>query len=308
MREFIREYPDYDGSPSPKPRKTGLIVIAVIFFILTLSTVIGIISFRTISSNHSVQLSENSNMVITTARMALNDYINTYTKTMDMLQSDTDINRYLAGITTSTPVLNRFDSLLAESASIEAVYLGTSDSAMLLRPDMELPDGYDPTARPWYIDAVTQQTLIFSGPYQDISQNDVILSLALPCSVSENSKKSGVVGIDVSMKDFSPFLQAAMPSSLGTLMVLSPDLIVLSHPAPELVGISLSAQDNPDRSADAPSGEADRYMSDLTYVAEVISSAGEFDDYRHDYTAGGNRYYMHIQKTDLGWYIVHIQE
>lgn len=53
----------------------------------------------------------------------------------------------------------------AKSGQFEAAYLGMADKRMIADHDMKLPDGYDPTQRPWYKDNVSASGTVMTDPY-----------------------------------------------------------------------------------------------------------------------------------------------
>jgi methyl-accepting chemotaxis protein len=53
---------------------------------------------------------------------------------------------------------------------------GSETGKMLLWPESDLPEGYDPRERPWYIGALYSEEIIWSPPYMDIFVGYLILS------------------------------------------------------------------------------------------------------------------------------------
>lgn len=79
-------------------------------------------------------------------------------------------------------------------------YYGLADKKMLMFPIDELPSDYDPTLRPWYIDALkSSQAVHVTDLYLDPSLNKYILTLSIP--VKNDEKILGVLGVDVIIEE-----------------------------------------------------------------------------------------------------------
>lgn len=83
----------------------------------------------------------------------------------------------------------------AKSSSFDVVYLGTTDKQMFYTKDMKLPPGYDPTGRPWYLQAVKEDKAIMTPPYIDAGTKLLTLSFAAP--VKKDGQLFGVVSSDI---------------------------------------------------------------------------------------------------------------
>ncbi|WP_373974863.1 methyl-accepting chemotaxis protein [Chitinibacter sp. SCUT-21] len=81
------------------------------------------------------------------------------------------------------------------SSSFDVVYLGTTDKQMFYTKDMKLPPGYDPTGRPWYLQAVKEDKAIMTPPYIDAGTKLLTLSFAAP--VKKDGQLFGVVSSDI---------------------------------------------------------------------------------------------------------------
>ena len=79
------------------------------------------------------------------------------------------------------------------------LYFGVADTKEFLQSNLEatIPEGYDPTARGWYIAAAEAGTTIVTDPYWDVLTNQMCTTIASPAYV--NGQLVGVVGIDVTL-------------------------------------------------------------------------------------------------------------
>ncbi len=86
--------------------------------------------------------------------------------------------------------------------SIMYSYFGTANKNFYIYPQVELPDGYDPTGRDWYKKATENKgKVIWTKQYKDSVTGDMIISTAK--AVINNEEVVGVIGFDISLKDLS---------------------------------------------------------------------------------------------------------
>lgn len=92
------------------------------------------------------------------------------------------------------PWLQRFE----QGGGFDLVYVGYEDRRTVFSTPQNLPAGYDPTARPWYVGAVAAGEGGFvSKPYADASTGQLVVSLS--AAVREGGRTAAVVAADVSM-------------------------------------------------------------------------------------------------------------
>ena len=120
-----------------------------------------------------------------------------------------------------------------ESGNYMYLYLGTDTGEMIMRPDDEMPDDYDPRTRPWYQQAMAERRQVLTPPYVDATTNELIVTFAEPL-------RGGVIGGDISLEaivkevlgiDLGESGYAALLDSKGDFMV---------HPEQKLLGKNVS--------------------------------------------------------------------
>jgi methyl-accepting chemotaxis protein len=115
----------------------------------------------------------------------------------------------------------------AKSGKFEAAYLGTPDKRMIADHDMQLPEGYDPTARPWYKDNVNATGTVMTDPYIDMSTKKLVISFVAP--VTRNGTFAGVLGTDVLLDDIVSSVLGIKLVGEGYGMLIGKDGQVLVH-------------------------------------------------------------------------------
>ena len=144
----------------------------------------------------------------------------------------------------------------AEAGGFDLVYAGSPDKRMVFSKPQKVPDGYDPTQRPWYqgAEAAGPNKVFVSKPYVDAFTGALIMSLA--SVVQDNGKTRGVVANDMSIAQVvKEILSVRLPGE-GFAFILHKDGTVLVHPNKDAVlkpVTSIVAELTPERIARAAS-------------------------------------------------------
>ena len=77
----------------------------------------------------------------------------------------------------------------------DLVYIGYNDKSVLFSKEQkDLPKDYDPTKRPWYINAISKGSMSLSEPYFDASTHQLVASFSEPLKSGK-----GVLSSDISL-------------------------------------------------------------------------------------------------------------
>ncbi|HEY8973633.1 MAG TPA: methyl-accepting chemotaxis protein, partial [Burkholderiaceae bacterium] len=119
------------------------------------------------------------------------------------------------------------------SGDFRTVYMAyDADKRFVQVPPQKLPEGYDPTGRPWYKAALAAGKPIVTEPYKDASFNDMTVTFALP--VKADGKLVGVIGADKSLAEVVRMVGGIKPSENSYAFVLDKQGKVLIHPNTDL--------------------------------------------------------------------------
>jgi methyl-accepting chemotaxis protein len=121
----------------------------------------------------------------------------------------------------------------ASAGDFRTVYMAyDADKRFVQVPTQKLPDGYDPTARPWYKAAVSGGKPVVTEPYKDATFGDMTVTFALPVKV--DGKLVGVIGADKSLGEVVKMVNAIKPSENSYAFILDRQGRVLVHPNADL--------------------------------------------------------------------------
>ncbi|MDH0142037.1 methyl-accepting chemotaxis protein [Aquipseudomonas alcaligenes] len=149
------------------------------------------------------------------------------------------------------------------TSTFDFTYLGAADGSFTMRPDSEMPDGYDPRTRPWYKDAMSAGDSTLTEPYVDAATSKLIITIATPAG------SSGVVGGDLSLDTLVQIINSLDFDGIGYAFLLSADGKILVHPNKDLVMKTLKEvypQNTPTVSAGVTEAELDGVERILTFT------------------------------------------
>ncbi|MFK5734235.1 methyl-accepting chemotaxis protein [Pseudomonas urmiensis] len=201
-----------------------------------------------------------------------------------------DLENYLAemGKSTSTNIRNLFDgriklvenlaqniaqqpsnaeTLMGQNALISSfltVYLGKVDGGFSVRPDSQMPDGYDPRTRPWYKDGMNASGAILTEPYIDLTTNKMVIGI-----LSKVSGSVGVVGGDLALDGLVEIINSLNFGGMGYAFLVNDQGKILVHPDKDLVMKSLADQfphNTPKLSGELTEVQADGQTRLLTFT------------------------------------------
>ena len=145
-----------------------------------------------------------------------------------------------AMIASLRPVAGRPDAAdyyarYAEAGGFDLVYAGSPDKRMVFSKPQNVPEGYDPTQRPWYKGAeeAGPGKVFVSKPYVDAFTGALIMSLA--AVVQEGGKTKAVVANDMSIATVvKEILSVRLPGE-GFAFIVHKDGTLLVHPNKEVL-------------------------------------------------------------------------
>lgn len=113
---------------------------------------------------------------------------------------------------TDKPTREQMSQVLISTATgrdeLLNIYIGQETKDHLqLDPNAEVPEGYDPTARGWYIAAKEAKGTIVTDPYMDVLIGGMCVTVATP--IYFNDQLFGVIGADYTLNTISDITNAA---------------------------------------------------------------------------------------------------
>ncbi|WPO99117.1 methyl-accepting chemotaxis protein [Pseudomonas sp. HR96] len=121
----------------------------------------------------------------------------------------------------------------ALTSSFLYTYLGTTQGTFTMRPDEQMPAGYDARTRPWYQAALGSAGPALTEPYVDAASGKLIITVV--SAASKAGQNLGVVGGDLSLERVVQIINSLDFGGMGYAFLVSADGKVLVHPDSKLV-------------------------------------------------------------------------
>lgn len=251
--------------------RTKLMMVFTIIIVISLAA-LGGISYQSMSSILKENLKETSQSVNLEIGAEIDAYLSKYELVVNYLSEDANVK----GATNPENVpwmMKMFEGMRAQDAEILNLYIGTADKKMYISPVQDMPDGYDPTSRPWYQAAAATDELIWTDPYVDATSGALVLSAAK--SVKDDSGKIvGVVAIDMSLEAFSKKISEIKVGDSGYVYIVDKSGNTMVHPSKDVIGKPLEVKPIVDAMNAGPEGVVDYRFDGMDKFTTFLTVEG----------------------------------
>ncbi len=190
------------------------------------------------------QLESNSNEQATSlsseVKASTELYLKSYGDTIDRYSQDSRLINYLKtlktnetkGLNEAWPVVDQdFKHFLDLNKNVAVLYIGAETKQFKTTPKLELPEGFDPTGRPWYQTAKqTPEKTMWTEPYEDASSGEYVVTVTKPVLDPVTDEVLGVVGLDLNLAGLTSMINKTKVSYKGYPVLLDPKGMALVHP------------------------------------------------------------------------------
>ncbi|MGV8906038.1 MAG: HD domain-containing phosphohydrolase [Acetobacterium sp.] len=140
-----------------------------------------------------------------------------------------DAENYTSIETDESKTLDYFQALVVNNPSFISIYFGTPDNKMISSSSFVPLASFDLRTRPWYVKAVASDKLIFTEPYLNTANDQLIVTVAKPVY---NAKHEflGVVSGDISMHSIIGLVMDKNSSAEQYSFLIDGQGNILAHP------------------------------------------------------------------------------
>ena len=142
-----------------------------------------------------------------------------------------ELGNFVYVMKSERPGLYRTKFITIDGSRRTVEFIWRSDDYSVAERSFDPQDQYDARTRPWYIQASTSGSRIWTEPYIFFSSQQPGVTVAAPV-MAQDGKLHGVVGIDLDIADISFFLSDLTIGETGAAFILSDDGRVIAHPDP----------------------------------------------------------------------------
>ncbi len=123
--------------------------------------------------------------------------------------------------------LSIMEDFLEESNFFSSIYYGDNTNKMINASGWQPYEGFQLTARPWYINAIEKKRLSYTNIFLNASRDDMIISISYPI---KNSEVEAVISGDVSVKTLIRQISENKPSENGVVFLMDFNGHIIAHP------------------------------------------------------------------------------
>ncbi|WFD11000.1 methyl-accepting chemotaxis protein [Tepidibacter hydrothermalis] len=116
-----------------------------------------------------------------------------------------------------------------------SVYMGTEEGKMMIYPNSQLPDGYDPRERGWYKETKEKQSDSMSNVYEDVIVGGFVVTYSVPV-YNLNNNFVGVIGIDLPIKELNDEITSIKIGKKGYPYLIDSEGKFVIHKDQNLIG------------------------------------------------------------------------
>ncbi len=128
-------------------------------------------------------------------------------------------------------VQKEFQQVSEKYPNMALQYIGTENKGMYTVPTLEYDADYDPTARPWYKQAVESPgEVIYTEPYEDASTGKTVVTIAKTIDDPKTNQRLGVLAIDLELDALNSMVAKAQVNYDGYAFLFDQQGLVLVHP------------------------------------------------------------------------------
>ncbi|QJQ03562.1 methyl-accepting chemotaxis protein [Herbaspirillum rubrisubalbicans] len=193
----------------------------ILFYTITLLiaslAVVGTLSFIIIKTDNDRAIERNAQAVASGYGSTINEWV-AARSAMTVAAAE--------GVLAADPVF--VIKMLQKSGGFYVTTLGKEDKAAFTSAAEGLPAGYDPTARPWYKQAVTAGKPVLTKPYTDVATKKPMVSFTAP--VLQNGQRVGVVAAAMFLDGVSDVVRSIHPTPASFAFLVDRDGLMLAHP------------------------------------------------------------------------------
>jgi methyl-accepting chemotaxis protein len=218
--------------------QTQIIILLAILVIIPV-IVISTISYINLNRVTNKNIDDTSKSNVTMLSNIVNSMDRTSRDSVDFIANDPNAKSMLVSVDSPKWFQGSLDSFIKSHTSVAGVYLGVKDKRMILSPKQELPAGFDPTARPWYTEAVAKNgETILTAPYEDAAvkgRYDVTYAKQV---FSFDNTPVGVVGLDLTLGSLSDEVDKVKIGKSGYAIVIDTTGTIIASGNKNMIGKS----------------------------------------------------------------------
>ncbi|ABR50709.1 methyl-accepting chemotaxis sensory transducer [Alkaliphilus metalliredigens QYMF] len=213
-------------------------IIIMLVILVTLPTLfLGMNSYRNATNILEEELKSSSLQVVEGLESSMDFFLTGMENGVAMLSQDANAQQILDFPDYEPWMMGTFSSYLENHSNVLNVYIGTAKGDMMIYPETELPEDFDPRARPWYEVAIAADDIAWTDPYVDAGTGQLVVTVAHPVYNSYGSNELvGVVALDVALGSLESLVLNTSLGQSGYVSLTNGEGVTMVHPDADLIG------------------------------------------------------------------------
>ncbi|MFE7063810.1 methyl-accepting chemotaxis protein [Sutcliffiella sp. NPDC057660] len=213
----------------------GKLILSFTLVIFLIISAVGTITYFQTKAKIESNVSTDAKGAMEDLENTIGQYLINYSNIVSYQSESQSIADYLSegSATQSNQALTStkedFNKLLNHFPDIQLLYFATEEKEIHTAPTIDLPDGFDPTGREWYQQAIQQpDEVIYTDVYIDVDTEEPVITLAKAIEV--NGKVVGVMAADLSLQALGEIVKEKQVGYEGYSILLDNKGTALVHP------------------------------------------------------------------------------
>ncbi|KZL90176.1 methyl-accepting chemotaxis protein [Clostridium magnum] len=240
----------------------------------------GLYTYNKTSELLSDEFQSSTTATLKEVNRGIDNYFSSFEGTLNMLAENTMIKNIDSSEENRKSALKLLGDATESREDILQVYFGQPNKGFLIYPESKMADGFDPTARPWYKNAIDKKGKVtYTDPYKSAVDGKIIVSISR--TVENNGTIVGVISMNVDLEALSNGLAAITIGEKGYVFVTDLKGTMIAHPDKKLLGGDI--------------------VTTLSYWEKAKTSKYGFEKYTYN---GEDKYAVYNTNNITGWKIM----
>lgn len=195
----------------------------------------GLYTYKKTSDLLTQEFQASTNATLQEVNRGLDNYFAGYEGILNLLSSSPVVENLNLSSGDNEAVLDLLSDALNSRTSISQVYIGMPNKDFVIWPVSKMANDFDPTARPWYINAMNKKGKVtYTDPYKSAVDGKIIVSISK--TVERDGNIIAVISMNVDLEAMSKELSSITIGKDGYLFVSDSKGIMIAHPDKSLIG------------------------------------------------------------------------
>ncbi|MGK0468289.1 methyl-accepting chemotaxis protein [Clostridium sp.] len=226
-----------NGLEKSKGKKLSFQIISLLIIASFLPILfISLGTYYSLSKNLKGEFDSIANQSISRVNETISSLYKANYESTEMLSNDPNAVMISVNPDSEQWLMKSFDAFIKTHPDTLNIYLGTLDKEMYLKPESELPSGYDPTSRGWYKDANSNDgKVIATNPYEDAITKKYVMTFAKTVK-DDQDKLVGVIGLDIDLDMISNMVTNIKLGENGYSAIIDSTGAIIAHKNKDILG------------------------------------------------------------------------